>query len=254
MVLLLGISTLATATEKSVVFSVSDGGNEQELTVGVHPNGQSGFVQGLDQLAPPPPPTGAFDARIIVGNESYFTKLLDNTPGEKRYEFLYRSASGNAPVQIFWDESDLFSGATFRIEDRFGGEVFSSYLMELDTGFTPEDLHPILNNGFVLIILYETSTSVQEPIGQPNNFVLHQNYPNPFNPITNIPFELQQAMFVTISVFTLDGRKVKVLFSGYKNEGFHVINFNASNLATGLYVVNLRSASISDSIKMNLIK
>ncbi|PTM07786.1 MAG: hypothetical protein DA443_09470, partial [Bacteroidetes bacterium] len=59
--------------------SVSDGANTTNITVAVSPNGSStSFVEGLDQLAPPAPPDGAFDARMKVNGTSYFTKYFDN--------------------------------------------------------------------------------------------------------------------------------------------------------------------------------
>jgi len=248
------LSNIVAAQEQAIIITVSDGVNHKELTVGVHPDGQSSFVQGLDQFAPPPPPSGAFDARLIVENESYFKKFLEKTPGEKRFEIRYRKESGNESIHIIWEENELFNNAVFRIEDIFGGQFYSGSLTELDESFEPSALHSALAEGLVFIIDYEVTTSLDQSIQRPAAFTLHQNYPNPFNPSTNIAFDLHLDTPVKISVFTLNGRLVQKLFDGFKNEGQHLLSYDGSNLASGIYLLEIRTNYHTDSIKMNLIK
>ncbi len=62
------------------------------------------------------------------------------------------------------------------------------------------------------------------------------NYPNPFNPNTTIHFELLTSGQVTVSVYDILGRQVASLVNGFKETGTHYINFNAVNLASGMYV------------------
>ena len=88
----------------------------------------------------------------------------------------------------------------------------------------------------------------------PSKFTLKQNYPNPFNPSTTIEFNIPEQGLVNLSVYNLLGEKVATLINEVIEGGNHKIGFNASNLASGIYLVKMSSGSISDVIKINLLK
>jgi hypothetical protein len=94
----------------------------------------------------------------------------------------------------------------------------------------------------------------------PQDYALQQNYPNPFNPSTNISFELPQSSQVTLSVYDVNGRLVaELLNSEFYAGGWHEISFDASNLASGVYLYNLRAVSaggrsFTQTRSMTLIK
>ncbi len=87
-----------------------------------------------------------------------------------------------------------------------------------------------------------------------SSYSLSQNYPNPFNPSTNIKFSLQKSGIITLKVFDVLGREVKTLINGYKNAGEHQINFNAQNLASGIYYYQLIQDNNIQTKKMMLLK
>ncbi len=74
----------------------------------------------------------------------------------------------------------------------------------------------------------------------PNEYQLNQNYPNPFNPTTAISYQLSAYSHVTLKVYDVLGRLVKTLVDGYKSQGRYSINFDANNLASGIYFYQLR--------------
>ena len=88
----------------------------------------------------------------------------------------------------------------------------------------------------------------------PEEFELAQNYPNPFNPTTTITFALPTSADVKLSVFDMAGRHVKTLVNGYVNAGSYDVNFNASNLASGVYFYKLSSDNVNIVKKMVLMK
>ncbi len=89
----------------------------------------------------------------------------------------------------------------------------------------------------------------------PDGFKLEQNYPNPFNPSTSISFTIPNSSYVTLEVFDVLGRKVSVIESdAYYSSGTHTVSFNASNLASGVYLYRFSTNSNSLSKKMVLIK
>ena len=94
----------------------------------------------------------------------------------------------------------------------------------------------------------------------PTGYLLKQNYPNPFNPQTNIPFELSESGYVTLKVYDITGREVKELINGKWGKASYVAEFNAENLASGIYFYRLRFVSDAtkkefvDTKKMMLLK
>jgi N-acetylmuramoyl-L-alanine amidase len=88
----------------------------------------------------------------------------------------------------------------------------------------------------------------------PNEVELGQNYPNPFNPTTNITFGLPQSSKVNITVYDVLGRKVATVFAGSKPQGFHSVQFDASNLSSGIYIYQLRTDFGVISKQMTLLK
>ncbi len=88
----------------------------------------------------------------------------------------------------------------------------------------------------------------------PLRFALQQNYPNPFNPLTHIVFDLPQGAGVRLAVYDLTGRKVADLVNGYKEAGRYSVAFDASRLASGMYVYRLEAGKYSAVRRMLLMK
>jgi hypothetical protein len=88
----------------------------------------------------------------------------------------------------------------------------------------------------------------------PAEYTLHQNYPNPFNPSTTISFSLPYSAGASLRVFDMLGREVATLVNGYTTSGTHEIQFNATNLASGVYFYKLTSGNFTKVNKMMLTK
>jgi len=95
-------------------------------------------------------------------------------------------------------------------------------------------------------------------IGEPNistdAFQLYPAYPNPFNPIVNIGFDLPMENSVRLIVFDMLGREVEVLIDNELNVGTHYVEWDASNMASGIYMVKMISGKKTDIQKLMLIK
>jgi L-ascorbate metabolism protein UlaG (beta-lactamase superfamily) len=103
------------------------------------------------------------------------------------------------------------------------------------------------------IALVKSTSSVKEPKGMPQGFKLEQNYPNPFNPTTNIRFTIATSPFnpspyqgegqgerwVTLRVYDTLGNEVATLVNEEKPAGNYEVEFNGSNLVTGIYFYKL---------------
>ncbi len=99
-----------------------------------------------------------------------------------------------------------------------------------------------------------TYTAIRIKSELPVEFSLKQNFPNPFNPTTRISFTLPQKSRVKITVFDQLGSVMSILVNGEFNRGSHSVDFNASNLASGLYFYRLETPSNSLTGKMLLIR
>jgi len=99
-----------------------------------------------------------------------------------------------------------------------------------------------------------TLTGVAESIPLPVEFDLAQNYPNPFNPSTTISYSIPKAANVQLKVFNVLGQEVATLVNGTVTAGVHSIVFDASHLASGVYIYRVTGAGFSDAKKMMLIK
>jgi len=90
----------------------------------------------------------------------------------------------------------------------------------------------------------------------PEDYLLYQNYPNPFNPVTKIRYVLNSNnKMVTLTVHEINGKLVEILSNRIHNRGIYEIDFNGSNISSGLYFYTLKIENeIKDTKKMLLIK
>ncbi len=86
------------------------------------------------------------------------------------------------------------------------------------------------------------------------SFNLSQNYPNPFNPSTIIKYSIVKKGEVKLTIYDILGREVSVLVNEVKDPGYYEVNFNASNLASGVYFYRLVAGSFVSTHKMLLLK
>jgi photosystem II stability/assembly factor-like uncharacterized protein len=93
----------------------------------------------------------------------------------------------------------------------------------------------------------------------PTNYSLHQNYPNPFNPSTKIQFDIpsevkRKTLDVKLLIYDILGKEVVTLVNEKLQPGTYEVNFNASNLSSGVYFYKLTAGSFTDTKKMLMIK
>ncbi|MDQ3022046.1 MAG: T9SS type A sorting domain-containing protein [Bacteroidota bacterium] len=106
-----------------------------------------------------------------------------------------------------------------------------------------------LNGNFTY---YDLSNEVN--IGIPTKFDLSQNYPNPFNPTTKISYDIPFDAKVSIKLFDVSGREVATLVNSIQTAGYYTIDFNGSNLASGVYFYRLTANDFVQSKRMMIVK
>jgi len=107
---------------------------------------------------------------------------------------------------------------------------------------------------------FEYSNEIEVEVDfTPKDFVLYQNYPNPFNPATSIKFEIpgqarNDNVLVTLIVYDVLGNEVATLVNEEKQPGVYEVEFDASNLTSGIYFYVMRADNFINTKKFVLIK
>ncbi|HCD52485.1 MAG TPA: hypothetical protein DEQ34_08560 [Balneolaceae bacterium] len=109
------------------------------------------------------------------------------------------------------------------------------------------------------VLVYSPNSDIEianeSEMENPFGYRLSQNYPNPFNPSTNIEFKLGMSNKVTLKIFDVLGRVVAILLNEELfSSGVHTINFDASGLASGVYLFRMEAGGFIQTRKMLLMK
>lgn len=148
---------------------------------------------------------------------------------------------------------DNVAGVTMAVDANFSYTYESSRAKAALVGEAPHVLAATAPR-FTLIIDPLNSTSTENGKQTTENFRLEQNYPNPFNPSTVIGFQLAVAGEARLTVYDILGRQVAVLVNGTMSAGAHSVNFDASNLTSGVYMYKLEAGGMSQVRRMTLVK
>ncbi|MBN1999434.1 T9SS type A sorting domain-containing protein, partial [candidate division KSB1 bacterium] len=109
------------------------------------------------------------------------------------------------------------------------------------------------DNFSILVLISATNVNTIE--NSPRQYSLDQNYPNPFNPSTKISYSIPISGFVELKVYDMLGREIQTLVSKFQNANTYSVNYNASNLANGIYLYKLQTDDgYSEMKKMIIIK
>lgn len=97
-------------------------------------------------------------------------------------------------------------------------------------------------------------TDIEDSRFSPKIFKLDQNYPNPFNPTTSIKYQLAEAGFVSLKVYTMLGEIVAELIDNEMSAGFHKVDFDAGKLSSGIYFYELKTGTFRSIKKMIVLR
>ena len=130
-----------------------------------------------------------------------------------------------------------------------------SDLMSLSAGTHTFKLSGSMVNVDYIQLLHRVVSAVKKSSNIPRGFALEQNYPNPFNPSTMINFSLAKTSNVKLIVYDILGQKVATLInSQMMSPGLHSVQFDARNLASGVYFYRIETGDFSMVKKMMLLK
>ena len=181
-------------------------------------------------------------------NENYMQRILtsDNTA---IFAFLREYQDD----RVFVVTNLTGSEKTVVLKDELVAGTYRNVLTDEDTVFANRDSVTIEAYGYSVWEGIE-STVANETEEAPLDFKLEQNYPNPFNPSTVISYQLPVNSLVNLKVYDLLGREIATLVDGQMSAGNHSVNFNGSQLSSGMYMYRLQVGNHVQTRKMLLVK
>lgn len=208
-------------------------------------NAVSNYVSGYNIPQPPFPPA---EFRILSKNPVINLTWTSASGNSAEFYRIYRRA--DRPDSIFRLIAETSPGVySYDDEDVLTSEDYFYYIVSVDAnGLTSNPIYTLTMSPANVL------TAVKPDGEKPEIYSLSQNYPNPFNPATTINFELPAAGIVRVKVYDILGREVQSLVDGWRNSGKFSVDFDGSQLASGIYILEMRSGSFSERIKMNLVK
>ncbi len=181
--------------------------------------------------------------------------------------FVVRINSGGLLAALGDTGNDLLHVALTKVNDNYtakitqlvkgfisplGIELVGNKLFVMETGLNYNNNKPKL---YEIILPEESAVAVHDTKNIPQTFELSQNYPNPFNPTTRISFILSENMNVNLFVTNILGQTIA---EPVKNQvlgaGKHNIDFNGTNLPSGVYIYTIEAGSYKKSHAMVLLK
>ncbi len=153
--------------------------------------------------------------------------------------YVFDSVQESINLELTGLGEDYYVMVSVEDSGRYGGVVLEGFLAQGEVINYQIALNPL---------------SVNELTLSPDNYSLSQNYPNPFNPVTTIQYSIPQRGIVTLTVYDILGKQVATLVNEEKDRGVYTVNFDASQLASGLYIYRLSAGSFVKSKKMLLLK
>jgi len=213
-----------------------------------------------------------FDISQLVGNTIFLLKFEYNAPGWDWYWILdniaiwgdiipveltsFTSSVSDNDVTLNWTTATETNNQGFDVERNSGngfekvGYVagFGTTTEQHSYSFVDDNVSPgsytyrlkqVDFNG-----TFEYSEVIQVDVTTPDVYSLSQNYPNPFNPSTKIAYGLAVDSKVTLKVFDVLGQEVATLINGNVATGSHEINFDASNLNSGVYFYRIEANGV----------
>lgn len=209
-------------------------------------------------------PTFTVQGNILLGQQildSMYNRYL-NTPGtmaEKLMAALQGAKVPGADTRCLATNRSSIS-AFIRVAKPTDPQS-GPYWLDLNVQTVPSPKDPIDSLQILFNQWQTTGISNNQGI-YPESFSLEQNYPNPFNPNTSITFDIGKLSYVKLAVYDIAGKEVAVLADYSFHRGRYTINFDATGLASGVYIYRIfandvlqgTTQNFTDTKKMIIVK
>lgn len=206
----------------------------------------------------------------IATGTSIFVALANATGGVNSIPVELTSftlSSDNGLVTLNWSTATELNNNGFEIERSVDNSIFHTIGFVNGYGTTTEAknysfVDENISTGTYYYRLKQIdfdgsvtySQVISSDVTVATEFNLSQNYPNPFNPSTRIKYSIVESGLVKLSVYNLLGEVVSILVNQNQEAGFYNVQFDASNIQSGVYFYKLESGNQVETKKMMLIK
>lgn len=236
-----------------------DVNNDELVAAGVTSFGE--FVTGPPFMVMNPPEIAvvpdSVEAGVAVG-DSVNTELIIINEGEALLSWNFSSENSDEE-EAGWIRAEPSGGAVTAGDSTFVTVTLDASDLSMDvhqahiriTSNDPDNSEVTVP---VELTVGDAVGIVNENSGIPDEFALMQNYPNPFNPVTVIEYQLPADGEVRLEVFDMVGRRVAVLIDELVQTGYHDVTFDASGMASGVYIYRLQTAGQIFTKKLTVIK
>ena len=219
------------------------------------PGGSSGFQKARDfyhnylDAEYVSDDAGIASAMGIIGTLGEGLSFSIGTIGGYRYPEVIKSFQGKS------DSVFVYTNTTKVGALEYDEGTFKSFYLGIGL---EQVTSAAIRDSIVLRVLNwfgEPVTGIDDQIQEiPNNYYLEQNFPNPFNPTTVIRYSVPSPGKVVLRVFDILGTEISTLVSDFKQAGHYNIDFNASNLSSGIYFYSIQTSDFTMTKKMIYIK
>lgn len=198
-------------------------------------------------------------ASVNVGNDA--SPTLGDLDGDNDLDMLIGNRLGK--IAFYRNTGSVSSPSfTFVTTDYAGINAFQNSvpaIVDLNNDSDPDLILGNIKGGLYYYENWDVFGIQQIGSEIPQEFSLYQNYPNPFNPVTKIKFDVKakgnsEKAKINLIVFDLLGKEVINLVNGELSPGIYEVDYDASNLPSGVYFYKLVSGEFSESKKMVLVK
>jgi endoglucanase len=204
-----------------------------------------------------------FSYKTDISDISIYPRFRNTSiysPDEPNWRMIYELNEHNSTFDGNWHEKSIPLTQFYEAKETFNGEVieasgkFSWSLVDMFGFYVTGDKVNIANFYFDNIRIELPGEEVAISNDIPHYFELHPIYPNPFNAQSTISFTLSDASNVKIDIFNIQGKKIDSFTETFYQEGIHQLNWNATTLPSGIYLIRMQSGNKLICRKAGLIK
>ncbi|MEX0680384.1 MAG: tyrosinase family protein, partial [Balneolales bacterium] len=176
--------------------------------------------------------------------------LLDqyDTDDTEVYSYTGKINAENDFIVKSGSDVTFTAGESVVLGPGFRAESGSTFLASVDPDVG--DILPQVKEDAPMVEPVDNVSQMDKPI----EWSLSQNYPNPFNPATHISYSVAERSHVRMAVYTITGRRVATLVNEVRDAGTHTVWFDASRLASGIYIYRIQAGSFIQTRQMTVIK
>lgn len=225
-----------------VIWRTEDGGEFWTVQgVGPEPILDLHFVDSLNVIT-------------VSGDWDFGSGTVITSDAGMTWQYTYLGIFGEANAIAFrtpaaaWSPLG-FTGTLMMTED--SGKTWTDFYSPdstpmYDVTFTDSSTgYMVGDNGTILKYHPVTSVVQKDPVRLPAEPLLYPNYPNPFNSTTTFEYQLSATALVSLQIFDLRGKTITSLINGFREAGVHKVEFQATDLSSGLYFYRLKTTSIN---------